>query len=91
MTGQLRRCTTVTATGANMMYNGTVNDAITLASTGVIAGDVVSFTDTSAKFANAAVGAGNTVTVFGIADSGADAGNYKLGNMQATTTATITS
>ncbi|HUN75287.1 MAG TPA: YDG domain-containing protein, partial [Steroidobacteraceae bacterium] len=81
---------TVTATGTNIVYNGGVNDTVTLASSGIISGDTVSFSDSSATFANANVGNGKTVTVSGITDSGASAGNYTLGNTTATATANIT-
>jgi hypothetical protein len=54
-----------------------------------LAGDTVSFTDTGASFADKNVGAGKTVTVTGIAASGADAADYSV-NSSATTTANIT-
>jgi filamentous hemagglutinin family protein len=81
---------TVTATGANRAYNGTVNDAATLASSGVVAGDSVTFSDTSATFADPNVGNGKTVSVSGITESGSNSGDYTLLNTTATTTANIT-
>jgi filamentous hemagglutinin family protein len=81
---------TVTATGANRVYNGSVNDAATLSSSGVVTGDSVTFADTSATFASPNVGTGLTVTVTGISASGANAGDYTLLNTTATTTANIT-
>ena len=81
---------TVAATGTNKVYDGTLNDMVFLASLGVLSGDIVSFADTSATFANNKVGTGKVVTVKGITASGADALNYRLGNTTATTTASIT-
>ncbi|WP_434658705.1 beta strand repeat-containing protein [Chromobacterium violaceum] len=81
---------TVSATGQNKTYDGTVNDAVTLSSSGVLAGDAVNFADTSATFANKNVGNAKTVSVSGISASGADAGNYTLNNNTATTSANIT-
>ncbi len=81
---------TVTAAGSNIVYNTGVNDPVTLASAGVVAGDTVTFADTSATFAGPNVGTGLTVTVSGITDGGASAGNYSLSNTTATTTANIT-
>ncbi len=81
---------TVAATGTNKVYDATLNDSVTLASSGVISGDVVSFADSSATFANKNVGIGKTVSVSGISASGTDSGNYSLNNTTATTTANIT-
>ncbi|WP_284343841.1 YDG domain-containing protein [Dyella mobilis] len=79
---------TVTATGTNRQYDGTLNDAVTLA--GTLAGDSVTINDTSATFGDANVGNGKTVTVDGISLSGASANNYTLNNTSTTTTANIT-
>ncbi|MDE2212178.1 MAG: hypothetical protein KGJ83_05575, partial [Betaproteobacteria bacterium] len=81
---------TVTATGSEKVYNGSDTASITLASNGVISGDTVSFTDTSATFADKNVGNNKTINVAGIATSGTDSGNYSLNNTSATTTANIT-
>jgi hypothetical protein len=81
---------TVTGTGSNKVYDGTVTDAVTLASVGVLAGDSVTFGDTSAAFNDKNVGTGKSVSISGISASGADAGNYTLNNLAATTTANIT-
>src|SRR6202035_1403518 len=80
----------VAAAGANKVYDANVNDAATLASSGVLANDNVSFTDTAATFADKNVGNGKTVSVTGISAGGTDAGNYLLNNTTATTTADIT-
>ena len=79
----------VSATGANKIYDGALSDAATLASAGLIAGDVVSFSDSSAAFADKNVGSAKPVLVSGIGAFGADAGNYILNNTSASTTASI--
>jgi filamentous hemagglutinin family protein len=81
---------TVAATGANKVYDANVNDAATLGSSGVLAGDTVTFTDTVATFADKNVGNVKTVSVSGISAGGTDAGNYLLSNTTATTSADIT-
>jgi filamentous hemagglutinin family protein len=80
---------TVVATGTNKIYDGTLIDVATLGSTGVITGDLVSFTSTSANFADKNVGVAKPVSVAGISASGSDAANYTV-NVTASTTATIT-
>src|ERR1700733_5882947 len=81
---------TVTGTGTNKVYDAGVNDVVSLASGGVISGDVVTFGDTAAPFADKNVGAGKTVSISGITASGTDAGNYTLNNATASTVANIT-
>jgi len=80
---------TVAATGANKVYDANANDAATLASSGVLTGDTVSFTDSAATFADKNVGNGKTVSVSGISAGGSDAGNYSY-NTTAATSANIT-
>jgi len=77
---------TVSATGVNKFYDGTVAAAVTL-SDDRLSGDM--FTDgySNTIFANANVGTW-AVTVTGISISGPDAGNYTA-NTTAATTATI--
>ncbi|KTT27675.1 YDG domain-containing protein [Pseudacidovorax intermedius] len=79
---------TVAATGVNKVYDGTTAASANLASSGVVAGDVVSFTGT-ATLADKNVGTGKTVSVAGISASGIDAGNYAI-NTTASTTANVT-
>jgi len=80
-------------TAANKVYDGktaaTLN-ASAAALVGVIAGDTVTLSTGSAKgnFNNKNVGTGKTVTISGLAISGASSGNYKL--TQPTATASIT-
>ncbi|MGC1547391.1 MAG: YDG domain-containing protein [Rhodanobacter sp.] len=81
---------TVNATGTNKVYDGNTLDTVGLGSSGVLAGDQVNFANTSANFSDKNVGNGKSVTVDGITDSGADAGNYVLLNNTAMTTANIT-
>jgi trimeric autotransporter adhesin len=81
---------TVTASGSSKIYDGNVADAVGLGSAGVLAGDTVTFSDTSATFADANAGTGKTVSVTGITASGTSAGNYTLINAAATTNADIT-
>jgi hypothetical protein len=81
---------TVTGTGTNKVYDAGVNDVVSLASGGVISGDVVTFADTSATFADKNVGTGKTVSIAGITASGTDSGNYTLNNATASTAANIT-
>ena len=81
----------VTATGTNRMYNGKTDDAISLRTSGVLAGDQLGLVNTTAQFADPYVGNNKTVTVSGIAAVGADAANYLLVDPVTTTTANITS
>jgi hypothetical protein len=62
---------------------------VSLQSLGVIEGDALDFTSTSAKFANSAVGVDKVVTVSGVSALGADVANYKVVNKTITTKATI--
>jgi|GEM_PF-321785 len=82
------RALTVTATGINKVYDGTLVAGVTL-SDDRVAGDVLSSTYTSATFADKNVGTAKAVTVTGISISGADAANYTF-NTTASTTANIT-
>jgi hypothetical protein len=80
---------TVTATGINKVYDGGVTAGVTLASTGVLSGDSLTFADTSATFANKNAANGVTVSVAGITESGIGSGNYTV-NGTAMTSANIT-
>jgi hypothetical protein len=81
---------TVAATGSSKVYDGNVTDSVALSSSGILAGDAVTFSGTSATFADANVGAGKTVSVSGISAAGVSAGNYSLINVAATTGGDIT-
>ena len=82
------KAATVTATGVNKVYDRTTSATVTL-SDNRIAGDV--FTDSfgAATFADKQVANGKTISVTGIALTGADAANYAP-NTTASATANIT-
>ncbi|MEO6986671.1 MAG: YDG domain-containing protein, partial [Paralcaligenes sp.] len=80
---------TVDATGVNKVYDGTTVGAATLASTGVVAGDAVTFNG-NGSFADKNVGVAKAVSVSGILAAGTDAANYSLSNTTAISTADIT-
>jgi trimeric autotransporter adhesin len=79
---------TVSATGVDKTYDGTIAATVTLAAT-PLDSDSVTPTYASASFAGKAVGTGLAVSVSGIALTGTDAGNYTP-NSTASTTAGIT-
>src|SRR5213078_4545367 len=72
----------------NRVYDGTTNATVTL-SDNLVSGDTLSSSYTSASFANKNAGTAKTVSVSGIAISGADAANYTA-NTTTSTTANIT-
>jgi hypothetical protein len=78
-------------TAANKVYDGTTAATLSFgASSGVISGDDVSITGLSGVFSDKNVGVAKTVTVSGGSLSGADAGNYQVSSIAASTTADIT-
>ena len=81
---------TVSATGVDKIYDGGLNDAATLTSAGLIAGDTVFFSDTSAVFGDKNVGNAKPIAVNGISASGPQAFDYTVSNTTANTTANIT-
>lgn len=81
---------TVAANGVTKTSDNTTNATVSLQSEGVLAGDLVSFSSTTAKFANSAVGINKVVKVSGIRALGTDAMNYRVANTTASTMATIT-
>ncbi|WP_185754306.1 YDG domain-containing protein [Luteibacter sp. 9135] len=83
-----KRPVVVGAQGTDKFFDGNTVDKVTLSSSGLIDGDVVSFGATSALFADPSVGHGKPVTVDGIFATGADAGNYAF-NVTAETSANI--
>ncbi len=81
---------TPSATGVDKEYDGTTTATVTSVSgRGILTGDDVTVTATSANFATASVGTNKTITVT-YSLSGADASNYVLGTSTAIT-ADITS
>jgi hypothetical protein len=79
---------TVTATGQNKVYDGTVAATVTFADNR-IAGDTLTLSG-NASFLDKDVANGKTVNVAGINVTGADAGNYAFNGTAATTSADIT-
>jgi len=79
----------VTAIGSNKTYDGNTNAMVALTGNGLLPGDQLSFTDSSATFASPNAGNGIAIAVNGISGSGADLGNYTFNNT-ATTAANIT-
>src|SRR5262249_20908094 len=78
---------TISATGANKVYDGTTAATVTL-SDNRVAGDSLTTSYTSASFASKNVGTNKTVSVSGISVTGTDAGNYTF-NSAASTTANV--
>ncbi|MDQ1816878.1 YDG domain-containing protein [Massilia sp. CCM 9210] len=83
------RSLTVSATGGNKVYDGSMLATVTLGDNR-IANDDLTVASGAAMFADKDVGASKAVTVGALALSGADAGNYALASPTATTTANIT-
>src|SRR5207245_2513681 len=79
---------TVSAHGVNRPYDGTTDATVTLSSDKLLA-DSLTLAYTGASFLNKNVGTAKVVNVSGISVGGADAGNYKLKNTAASTTADI--
>ncbi|RSZ59200.1 filamentous hemagglutinin N-terminal domain-containing protein [Massilia atriviolacea] len=82
------RSLTVTASGGNKVYDGSAAATVTLNDNRVGSDELA--LGGSAAFADKHAGNGKTVTVSGLALSGADAGNYTLASPSATGTANIT-
>ena len=82
------RSLVVSATGVNKVYDGATNGTVTL-SDNRVGGDSLSTSYGSASFANKNAGTAKSVSVSGIAVTGADAANYTV-NTTASTTANIT-
>jgi hypothetical protein len=79
---------TITAAGADKVYNATAAAAVTLSDT-PLGSDVVGLTYSTAAFADKNVGQAKTITVSGISGSGSDAGNYVIPTF-ATATGNVT-
>jgi filamentous hemagglutinin family protein len=79
----------VTATGVDRVYDGTLNSTATFSTTDLILGDTLGYTCTG-LFADKNVGTGKTLTISGITLSGSSMLNYSLQNTTASTTASIT-
>jgi filamentous hemagglutinin family protein len=82
---------TPTATATSRQYDGTTNATATVSSSGVLAGDTVTFGEsTTPQFDGKDVANGRTVTVSNITKGGGDAGNYVLSTTTVTALANIT-
>lgn len=77
-------------TGTEKDYDGTTSDSVTWKLPGMVSGDDLSLSYTSALFDDKNVGQSKTVTVSGLTLTGADNGNYMLQNSLLQTTANIT-
>lgn len=82
-----QRALNVTLAGVDKIYDGLL-DASVLFGDDRILGDALSLTG-SASYANRSAGAGKSITVSGIALSGAQAGNYVLQSSTGATSASI--
>lgn len=74
----LQRVITATVTASNKTYDGTTAGSGSVGLNGLLDGDVVGATAGTWTFADRNAGAGKTVTVTGVALTGADAGNYSV-------------
>jgi hypothetical protein len=83
-----RKALTVTATGNNKIYDGTLAATVNVGDNR-INGDTLTIAR-NAAFSNKNVGNGKAVSVTGISISGADANNYSLTSTTAAATANIT-
>lgn len=78
---------TVSATGIDKTYDGNANAGVTFGDNRLGSDDLV--IGATSTFSDKNAGAGKTITVNGIAVSGADANNYNLSATTTTTTANI--
>ena len=79
-----RKTITVAAIGDNKTYDGSASVGVDLSSSGLVAGDAVTFAG-SGTASDKNAGQGKTVAVSGITANGADAGNYAFASTAATT------
>ena len=79
---------TVVANGENKTYDGNATATVTLTDNKVFGSDVTAYYS-AASFEDKNVGSDKSVQVGGISITGADAENYTLANITATTTANI--
>lgn len=77
------------ASASDKVYDGSTSATASVSPTGMLFGDTVTATHTSAEFDTANVGAGKEVTLFGVSLAGVDAGNYTIDDT-ATAYASIT-
>ncbi len=82
------RAISLTTNGSDKVYDGSTLDKVTIGSSGVVAGDSISFTGVSG-FADKNAGLNKAVSVIDISAAGADAGNYAFATT-GTTMASVT-
>ncbi len=82
------RAISLTTNGSDKVYDGSTLDKVTIGSSGVVAGDSISFTGVSG-FADKNTGLNKAVSVIDISAAGADAGNYAFATT-GTTMASVT-
>ncbi len=80
----------INAVADDKLFDGNKNATVTLSTTNLIGGDVISLPYTLAEFDSPLVGTNKLVTVSGINIGGIDAGNYSLTTTFVTTNASIT-
>ncbi len=84
------RVLNATVTANSKVYDGNTQARIASVSSDKLAGDDVTVSTGSARFADKNAGTNKTVTIDGLALNGADKGNYVLGAATTTTQADIT-
>ena len=80
----------INAVADDKLFDGNKNATVTLSTTDLIGGDVITLPYTLAEFDSPLVGTNKLVTVSGINIGGIDAGNYSLTTTFVTTNASIT-
>uniref|UniRef100_UPI003A92B99E YDG domain-containing protein n=1 Tax=Halarcobacter sp. TaxID=2321133 RepID=UPI003A92B99E len=80
---------TANYTADNKIYDGTTSAVVSGTLDGVLSGETVTFSNTTANFADKNAGDGKIVNVAGISISGTDSSNYSISS-DTTTTADIT-
>ncbi len=76
---------TINYTADNKVYDGTTNAIVNGTLAGVIFGDTVAFSNTSANFTDKNAATGKTVNISGITLSGVDSGNYTISSSNSAT------
>ncbi|MBX3668250.1 MAG: filamentous hemagglutinin N-terminal domain-containing protein, partial [Rhodocyclaceae bacterium] len=84
-----RKPLTYTGTGNSRAYDGGLTGTVTDSASGIVSGDVVTVTSTSAVFGDKNAGNGKSMSVAGIGLSNTDSGNYSIA-ASATTSGDIT-
>ncbi|NVJ54328.1 MAG: hypothetical protein HWD90_11560, partial [Campylobacteraceae bacterium] len=80
---------TTTYTAENKVYDGNTNAVVTGTLDGVVSGEIVTVSNTSANFTDKNAGTGKTVNIAGISLGGVDSGNYSISSSSSSTAADI--